>query len=313
MNQIDKKFFCLVNYIKTLTTQEIYSHIKAFFDQIPTETKKSLEDYFKKFPYWGTLDLKTNNYDELYQKAGSLSNHIEDYIWLYQHLEDYRSKKLLYAVLNNWYQYDFQTLKECQENTYPDYFDLDIVKCDEKEVFVDLGAYIGDTALDFINMYNQTYKKMYLYEITEETFNRLKNNLSKYPNIEYRNKAASDTSSKMYLHKSSVDASANSVTKEGTIEVETTTIDEDIKEKVTIIKMDIEGSEQRALLGCKNHIQKDHPKLLLSVYHNNEDIWKIPRMIDEICPGYQFYLRNHGGNIFPTEITLIAIYPMNKD
>ena len=68
-------------------------------------------------------------------------------------------------------------------------------------------------------MYNQTYKKMYLYEITEETFNRLKNNLSKYPNIEYRNKAASDTSSKMYLHKSSVDASANSITKEGTVEV----------------------------------------------------------------------------------------------
>jgi len=31
-------------------------------------------------------------------------------------------------------------------------------------------------------------------------------------------------------------------------------------------------------------------------------------MIEEICPGYKFYLRNNGGGIFPTEITLIGIY-----
>ena len=86
------------------------------------------------------------------------------------------------------------------------------------------------------------------------------------------------------------------------------TLDEDIKEKITTLKMDIEGFEQKAILGATNHIKNDKPKLLLSVYHNNEDLWKIPRMIEEICPGYKFYLRNNGGGIFPTEITLIGIY-----
>ena len=51
----------------------------------------------------------------------------------------------------------------------------------------------------------------------------------------------------------------------------------------------------------------EKPNLFISVYHNNEDLFKIPQMIQEIDSTYQFYLRYYGGNIYPTEITLIAI------
>ena len=71
--------------------------------------------------------------------------------------------------------------------------------------------------------------------------------------------------------------------------------------------MDIEGYEQKALLGCKQHIQDEHPNLLISVYHNHEDLWKIPKMINDMYPDYDYYLRCHGNNIFPTEIVLFAI------
>jgi hypothetical protein len=71
--------------------------------------------------------------------------------------------------------------------------------------------------------------------------------------------------------------------------------------------MDIEGGEQRAILGCKNHIQATHPKLAISVYHNNEDIWKCARMIDEIHPDYKFYLRYGGGNYYPSEYVVLCI------
>ncbi len=47
--------------------------------------------------------------------------------------------------------------------------------------------------------------------------------------------------------------------------------------------------------------------MALSVYHNNEDLWKIPRMIAELCPGCRFYLRYHGGNLWPTEISFLAV------
>ena len=82
---------------------------------------------------------------------------------------------------------------------------------------------------------------------------------------------------------------------------------QDIKEPISIIKMDIEGAETKAIIGCQNHIKTDSPKLLISVYHNYEDLWKIPRMIDEMNPDYKFYLRCYGTEVFPTEIILYAI------
>ena len=79
-------------------------------------------------------------------------------------------------------------------------------------------------------------------------------------------------------------------------------------EPVTLIKADIEGFEQRALArGPQPHRMRDHPKLLISVYHNNEDLWKIPRMIHDLSADYRFYLRYKSPATYPTEITLFAL------
>jgi len=308
MNYIDKQFYELTHMLEDLTLEEIFYNIRYNYLKLGEERKKSLEDYFKKFNYWGSLDYKNNDYTEIYEKSLSLKNNLEDYKWLYKKLEDYRSKKLLLAIMNNFYKYDFNNLEASRETNYHDYFDLDIVKCKD-EVFVDLGAYTGDTTLDYINTYGiDSYKQIYCYEITPDIFAILKNNLEKYPNITCKRNAVSDKKEIMYVNNSKVDASANTVTEEGDMSINSVTLDEDIKETITTLKMDIEGYEQKAILGCKNHIKNDKPKLLISVYHNNEDLWKIPKMIEEICPGYKFYLRNNGGGVFPTEITLIGIY-----
>lgn len=309
MNIIDRNFYALTDELKSLTRQEIFKNIKSSFDKISEQTKLSLEDYFNRFNYWGKLDLNSQNYEQLMNKAASFSDHIKDYEWLYNKLKDYRSKKLLFAIMNNWYKYDFITLSSSHESNFSHYFDLDLINSCDNEVFVDLGVYNGDTIIDFIRTYGKnSYKTIYGYEITKEVFEKAKNRLSYYNNIILKNKAILDEEKIVYVSENESDSSANSIGKNGDKTISSTTLDNDIKEKVTIIKMDIEGSEQKALLGCKKHIINAHPKLLLSVYHNNEDIWKIPKMIEEICPGYNFYLRSHGGSIYPTEITLIAIY-----
>ena len=71
--------------------------------------------------------------------------------------------------------------------------------------------------------------------------------------------------------------------------------------------MDIEGDEEKAIIGCKKHIIKDHPKLLISVYHKNEHFVSIAKLIDSFNPCYKYYLRNYGGKLYPTEIILYAI------
>ena len=76
-----------------------------------------------------------------------------DFVWLYENLADYKSKYILYAILNNYYNFDFISLGKVTNDNYKHYFDLDILKLQQDEVFVDMGAYIGDTTLDFINSY----------------------------------------------------------------------------------------------------------------------------------------------------------------
>ena len=308
MNIIDKRFNNLVKEIKANSLEEIYNQIKNKYLSISLETQNSLETFLNNFNYWGILNKDQGIYEELYNRATSLKNHIDDYIWLYNKLEDYRSKKILFAILNNWYKFDFTSLNTVREENYDHYFDLDIIKCDENEVIADLGAYTGDTILDYFKNYGVNYKSIYCFEITDNTFEILKNNLKGFSNINFIKKAVSDKKETLYINESHIDASANKVGKEDSNDqIETTTIDESIKEKITLLKMDVEGYEQKALLGAEKHIKNDHPKLLISVYHNHEDLWKIPMMIKNMNDNYKLYLRYYGNNIFPTEIVLIAI------
>lgn len=308
MNIIDKNFKKLVEEIKSCSEMELYHRIRSKFELIPEATKNSCMDFFNQFSYWGDLDVANNNYQEIELKAKELHQHINDFVWLFQHLEDYRSKRLLYAILNNWYQYDFLETTKTKEYLYDDYFDLDIVKCDRDEVIVDLGAYTGDSILSYIKNYGEDcYQKMYCYEITPETFEILKNNLSRFSNIDCRLKGVGDRCEKLKVENNLVSASANTLNIQEDGDVEITTLDEDIKEPITLIKADIEGFEQKALEGAKGHIKNDHPKLLISVYHKNEDLWKIPKMIYEMSEDYKFYLRFNSSPIYPTEITLFAV------
>lgn len=307
MNYVDTNFKWLMDRIKEKSEEEIFQHMKTRYDLLPNEIKQSMEHFLSDFGYWGKLDSKNGEYEEIRNKAIAFHEHLEDFKFLYHRLNDYRSKKLLFGILYNWFDYDFQTLKELMDTTFCHYFDLDLIKCKE-EVLVDVGAYIGDTTLDFIHSFGEnSYQKIYCYEMTKDTFHSLVNNLKDYQNIECRNKVISEKKETLHMTSNSASSSANTLSLEGN-EIEAVSLDEDISEKITMIKMDIEGAEEKALIGAKKHIQEDHPKLLISVYHNHEDLWKIPKLIEEICPGYTFYLRFYGSNIFPTEIVLFGIY-----
>lgn len=307
MNAIDRDFYTLAKEIKALGEKELYYRIRRSFDRVPKETQQSCADFFNNYGYWGRLEPDRGVYEEIELKELALFEHMDEYIWLYEQLADYRSKKTLYGILNNWYAYDFKTTAQTKELLYDDYFDLDLVRCGPDEVVVDLGAYTGDTVLSYLKCYGEDcYRRIYCYEITPKNFETLKSKLAPYRDIDCRLKGISDAEGSMRLLDNSSGSSANRLT-EGEGEVVVTTLDADIEEPVTLIKADIEGFEQRALAGARRHILNDHPKLLISVYHSNEDLWQIPRLILDISRDYSLYLRHHGSPIYPTEVTLTAV------
>ena len=311
-NEIDVQFYNLMEFIKERDIKQIEKAIKQNFLYLRNKeplTYNSITNYYNKYKMWGLIDLDNNTYDLIKNNAESLVNHRKDFEWLYKKLGDYRSKKILTTVLYYWLTLDYKRVGKLIDNNFNQYFDLDLIKCNKNEVIVDVGSYIGDSIIDYTKVYGKNnYKKFYCYEIVPSNIDYIKKNIKKFDldNIIIKQKGASDKKGFMYLDEDGVSSTAT-LLKKGKLKIKTVRIDEDIKDKVTFIKMDIEGDEEKALLGCHNKILKDHPKLALACYHDNNHLWKLAKIIHNIDPSYKFYLRYYGSEILPLEYILYAI------
>lgn len=157
------------------------------------------------------------------------------------------------------------------------------------ETYLDLGAYNGDTVIEFINQV-KTYKKIIAVEPDSKNFRKLKNNTENLGNIFLFNSAVSEKNGTTFF---SMKGGRNSAVGVG-IEIRTVGVDDEfLKDKISYIKMDIEGNEILALNGAKETLKKYQPRLNIAAYHKNADIFEIPILINSINPNYKIFLRHH--------------------
>lgn len=222
-----------------------------------------------------------------------LLKNIAQYDWLYSRLAD-ETSRMVYTNLIRFRLFPADTfIKSAYDGKHPHYFDKEIVSCHKNEVFVDCGAYTGDSTERFIQHYG-AYRHIYAYEPSPENFSLCKENLKKYPNITVRQCGVGEKSMILTMDSSGASSTFMRGKKEPDVQgIPIISLDEDIQEKITYCKMDIEGFEIPALLGAQRHIQNDFPKLAISVYHIVTDIWEVPRLIDKIHSDYRFYIRHY--------------------
>jgi len=158
------------------------------------------------------------------------------------------------------------------------------------EVFIDAGGFNGDTTEEFCKRYPD-YKKVVLFEPSLKNMLDAKERLSNHRDIEFMDMGLSDMPGALWFNPDA--GSASAVSAEGACSINVTTLDASVRQKVTFIKMDLEGWELKALEGSKKHILEDHPKLAISVYHNASDFWRIPEYIADIRQDYDIYLRHY--------------------
>lgn len=307
-NRIDIEFYDLYKTILNMGYDSLYKQMVENFTKYyasETENANNLLRSYNRTLYWGALDYWAADYELIKNRAESLINNADSMLWMYLALEDYTSKEVMYHVLHNWVTFSHQTLHEMPRNQYAQYFDYDIIGGSGGDVFIDAGALFGDTVDSFAANFSH-YTKIYSYEITPSTFEKLKENMTKYKNVVCRHCGVANKEGTMFMNECE-DIGGNRLGDKGNIEVPVVTLDGDVKEKIDFIKMDIEGGEYDALIGAREHIINEHPKLAIAAYHNNVDIFRLARLISELDSGYRFYYRYYGGTLYPNDYVLYAV------
>ena len=301
--------------------KRLLSKLMSFAETTPSNYSRLISVYSDFEHLWGGFDPEKGNYEHFRSGVRTVKQNASEIRWLYENVEDYRSKKVIYGLIRFWLELDFGYKNSIVEGNYDDYFDLDVFGdvMSENEIFVDCGAYTGDTAESYFKNFKGC-RRMYLYDMVADNLEMAKEKLGTNGNIVYRNVGVGspeqageritvkNASTSTFSLESKRDPEVADIEADES-EIELVTLDEDITEPVSFVKMDIEGAEIDALNGAKDHISKDHPKLAICTYHHYEHLWKIPRLIRSIDPNYKLYLRYNGAlnGVMASEHVLLAI------
>lgn len=208
--------------------------------------------------------------------------------YVFKNLADDESRRVYENVLNfkisGKVEYLYNCTENCKDNIY-----RDILQLSTDESIVDAGAYDGDTIREFTRFSDNSYRCIHALEPDAKNFEKLKRNTQDMQGIYLYNLGAWNKKETLMFSKK---AGRNSRLSGEGVPVEVCDIDSLIDSKITLIKMDIEGAEMRALEGCEKTIKKYLPKLYICAYHRNEDMFALPLKIWEYCRDYKIYFRH---------------------
>ncbi|MBR7132348.1 MAG: FkbM family methyltransferase [Clostridia bacterium] len=206
---------------------------------------------------------------------------------VYRHLGDDLSQKTFLDIVNFKLSGKIDYLFDCEvpaDEPYSGFFGLT-----DNESFLDLGAYNGDTVADFVARVKE-YDKITAVEADVKTFKKLKANTAGFKNVRCENICISDFCGEATF---GMRGGRNSGSACGNSKALFTTVDSLLpNERISYIKMDIEGEEKNAIEGARQTILKNKPKMLIACYHRTEDLLSIPQAVFSIRKDYKFYIRH---------------------
>lgn len=216
-------------------------------------------------------------------------------------LQDDRSRLTLLAILQDWSSGNlFNRLWESVYFGDEQYYPSGILSLNDRESFVDCGAYTGDSLEKFLHHADWKFRAIHAFEMSENNFRQLQgkyaghhDKIHIYPygvwdkteEIEFREACGA----------THIDCDVHAVGEEGESKRAVLKPLDDVLvgEPVTLIKMDIEGAEMHALRGAQRIIREQQPKLAISIYHKLSDLYEIPFYIKSLAPEYRLYFRHH--------------------
>ena len=205
---------------------------------------------------------------------------------IYARLADGTSKK----VFENTVKYKLtgkpDYLFDCE--TAEDEVFRTFLKLTNRETYLDLGAYRGDTVLSFISRV-KNFNKIIAVEPDRKSFTKLCGATGHIENIKRINAFVTDSVGSRAFSMSGSRGSGAAAEGEA---VDCVSVDS-LNIAPTFIKADIEGAELEAISGAEKTIMRHKPKMQIAAYHKSGDLIDIPKAVLKIRNDYKIYLRHY--------------------
>ncbi len=219
-----------------------------------------------------------------------LTNNREALENAYNLLYDDESKRVFENMLRFGFSGDFSYLFESESSRETAL--RDILKLTEHEDILDLGAYRGDTVEEIFTLFGGISSAI-CFEPDPKTFQKLSQYAEGKENVTALPFAAWNEFANFNF--SGGGGRQSALSSDGKVSVQAVAVDEilDENQKISYVKMDVEGAEREALSGMKALLFAQKPKLSVACYHRTEDLLTLIPLIHSLNPDYRIYLRHH--------------------
>lgn len=215
--------------------------------------------------------------------------HLQEFNAVYRMLADAESRRVYVNIIQYKISGNIRYLETISSE--PEQIFRTILRPSRNEIFVDLGAYNGDTIRELLSYTNQKYYSIHAVEPDKKNFKKLTNYIEENHLKQIKAHQCACWCKDTELPFSSKSGRQSALAPDGET-IQAISVDGLMNGKpLTMLKMDVEGFEREALWGAAKSIQQYAPKLSVSIYHRNQDIFELPLLVRKLNPDYQFYIR----------------------
>lgn len=213
---------------------------------------------------------------------------------VYNLLADEQSRLVFSATLNYKLSGKIKYLFECTTQRVADIRTLLAPTADE--VYMDLGAYNGDTIKELGGLTDWRWREAIAVEPDRRSCRKLRALAEELAqqglSVEVHEAGIWSEEGELGFSDSGGRQSTFIGAAKKTVPV--TTIDAvALGRSVTLIKMDVEGAELQAIAGGRQTLERCAPKLFVAAYHYDVDLFRLPLILRDLVPQYKIYLRKH--------------------
>lgn len=180
---------------------------------------------------------------------------------------------------------------------------------DAGEVFVDAGAFDGDTVQAFMARW-PGFREIHAFEPDRQNFDKL----MQFASMSYasrklwmHNVALSNHDGSISFLASGTPGSRVGETKETVPARKLDSVCEACDIKPTLVKLDVENHEIPVLQGARETIRRCRPVVVAVLYHQPTDLWRIPLLLRELMPDGKLFLRRYADDCW--ELLALLVPP----